>query len=419
MTTPAVDAKSGVRASDYNPLLPEVRADPYPYYEVLRRESPVHQIVPGAPFYCVSRYDDVDFVVRHPELFSSVVLRGPTRAGGVSLSPNADALADHRLFESPMLIGVDPPDHVRLRRLVSRAFTPRRIADLEPRLREIAAECVDEVARRGEMDLQRDLAIPLPVIVIAQLLGVEIDRIDDFKRWSDALAVGLGGLSQEWSAEGVRGAFDEMVDYIEQMMAERRARPQDDLISALVRAEEGEILSASEVIAFVTLLLVAGNETTTNLIGNTMRALLRHPGQLDQVTRNHALIPATIEEALRYDSPLQGLGRLAKREIELAGTTLPEGALVMVLFASANRDERQFADPDRFDVHRNPQGHLAFGQGVHFCLGASLARLESRVALETLFDRCREFRLAEDEITLVDSLFVRGPKRLRLHFERA
>jgi cytochrome P450 len=269
------------------------------------------------------------------------------------------------------------------------------------------------------MDLQRDLAIPLPVTVIAQLLGVETEHAERFKHWSDALAVGLMGLSQEWSLEDVRQAFDEMADYIERMMAERRARPRDDLISVLVQAGEDDILSTSEVMAFVTLLLVAGNETTTNLIGNGMKALLRHPEQLAEVARDPALIPAMLEETLRYESPVQALPRTVVHETELAGTKLPEGALVLALFASANRDGRQFPDPDRFDVHRNPQGHLAFGHGVHFCLGASLARLEARAAFETLFDRCRDFRLVDDEIPLLESLFVRGPRRLRLRFESA
>ena len=415
MTT-ADDAKPEIHASDYQPLAPEVRADPYPYYAALRRESPVHQIVPGMPFYCVSRYDDVLAVVQHPELFSSSVLRGPTRGGGSSLYPNAEALGDHRLFESPMLIGVDPPDHGRLRRLVSRGFTPRRIAALETELREIARRCVDAVAPRGEMDLQHDFAIPFPVIVIAQLLGVDVDRAAQFKHWSDALAVGLGGMSEDWTIDDVRRAFDDMAEYLDRMLAERRAAPRDDLITVLVQAEEGDRLSTSEVMAFVTLLLVAGNETTTNLIGNAMKTLLRHPDQLERVAIDPARIPAMLEEVLRYESPLQGLARLLLRESEVGGTKLPEGALVTALFASANRDESQFADSERFDVDRNPQGHLGFGQGVHFCLGASLARLEARIAFEALFARCRDFRLADPEIPLIDSYFVRGPKRLRLEF---
>lgn len=412
-------AKAEIRAGDYDPLRPDVRVDPYPYYAALRRETRVHQVTPGVPFYCVARYDDVLFVVSHPETYSSDALRGPSRDRTVSLFPNSDALADQRLFESAWLLGVDPPDHGRLRRLVSRGFTPRRIAGLEPRMREIVSRCVGAVIDVGEMDLQRDLAVPFPVTVIAQLLGVEAERIEQFKHWSDAVAVGLSGFSQEWSLGQIRDAFEEMADYIERMMAERRLRPRDDLITTLMQAEEGDVLSTSEVLAFVTLLLVAGNETTTNLIGNAMKALLRHPDQLAEVAREPALIPAMLEETLRWESPVQGLARTVVRDTQLCGTKLPKGALLMVLFASANRDERQFPDPDRFDVHRNPQGHLAFGQGIHFCLGASLARLEARVAFEVLLERCRSFELADEDVPFVESFFVRGPSRLRIRFETA
>jgi cytochrome P450 len=214
----------------------------------------------------------------------------------------------------------------------------------------------------------------------------------------------------------VRRAFDEMADYIDRMMAERRARPRDDLITVLVQAEAGEALSTSEVLIFVTLLLVAGNETTTNLIGNAMKTLLRHPDQLVRVAQEPARVPAMVEEVLRYESPLQGLSRTALRDVELCGTKLPKGASVLVLFASANRDERPFSDPERFDLDRNPEGHLGLGHGIHFCLGASLARLEARVAFEALFARCRDFRLADPEIPLLDFLFVRGPTRLQLKF---
>jgi cytochrome P450 len=408
---------SEIRASDYNPLRPEVRADPYPYYAALQRESPVHQIVPGMPFYSVTRHADVLHALQHPELFSSTGIQGLPRA--TSMGSSAGAVTGHRLLRSAMLIAVDPPHHTRLRRLVNRGFTPRRIALLEPRAREIARACVETAAAPGEMDLVRDLAIPLPVTVIAQLLGVEADRSEQFKYWSDAVAVGSSGMSQEWSASDVRAAFDAMADYLERMLDERRARPRDDLISVLLQAEEGDALSTGELLAFVALLLVAGNETTTNLIGNAMKALLRHPEQLAQVARDPALIAPMLEETLRYDPPVQGLPRRVMQPTELAGTALPAGSDVLLMFAAANRDASRFPDPERFDIHRHPEGHLAFGHGIHFCLGASLARLEARVAFEALFERCRDLRLADDDIPFVDSWVVRGPKQLRLTFEDA
>jgi cytochrome P450 len=224
-------------------------------------------------------------------------------------------------------------------------------------------------------------------------------------------------MSAEWSPAAVRQAFDEMADYVERLLEERRTQARDDLISVLVEAEEGDALSTGEVLAFVVLLLVAGNETTTNLIGNAMKALVRHPDQLAQVARDPRLVPGMLEEALRYDPPVQGLPRRVMQPTELAGTSLPAGSDLLLMFGAANRDESRFPDPDRFDIQRHPEGHLAFGHGIHFCLGASLARLEARVAFEALFERCRDIRLADDEIPFVDSWVVRGPKRLRLQFE--
>jgi cytochrome P450 len=416
MASPVVDA-GPIRPSDYNPVRPEVRADPYPYYAVLRREAPVHQIVPGLPYYTVTRYADVLFALQHPEIFSSTGIQGLARSSTAGAASHTGR--ESRLFQSSMMIAVDPPDHTRLRRLVNRGFTPRRIGLLEPRLREIARGCIAKVAPRGEMDLMRELAIPLPVTVIAQMLGVETGRIDQFKHWSDAVAVGFSGMSGEWKPPDVQRALDEMADYVERMLDDRRAHPRDDLVSVLVQAEEGDALSTGELLALVVLLLVAGNETTTNLIGNAMKALFAHPDQLAQVAREPALIPGMVEEILRWDSPVQGLPRRVMRDTELAGTALPQGCDVLLMFAAANRDESRFDDPDRFDVHRHPEGHLAFGHGIHFCLGASLARLEARVAFEALFERCRDLRLADPEIPLVESPVVRGPRRLRVAFEPA
>jgi len=410
---------SPVSAADYSPLRPEVRADPYPYYAAMRRESPVHQMLPGTPLYALSRYDDVVFALHHPELFSSTALQILAQGGGVSLGPNSGALVGHRLLESAMMIAVDPPDHGRLRTLVNRGFTPRRIAALEPRLRELAAGFVDQVAKTGRMDLVADLAIPFPVTVIAELLGVEPDRRDQFKHWSDVIVIGLSGASGEFDKADVRKTADEMAEYIDRIASDRRAAPRDDLISALLEAEEGDALTTGEVMSFVVLLLIAGNETTTNLIGNGTKALLRHPDQLALVASDATHIPAMIEETLRYDSPIQGLPRKAMREVELEGGTVPKDAFVMLLFASANRDETRFPEPDRFDLGRDTQGHIAFGHGIHFCLGASLARLEARMAFETLFARCRNLRLDAGEIPMIESMLLRGPRRLPLAFDPA
>jgi len=416
MIEPLGETTPVVSAADYNPLRPEVRADPYPYYAALRRESPVHQIGQGLPMLAVSRYADVRHVLHHPDIFSSAAIQSLLQ-GGVDLGPNSGALTGHRILESPMMIAVDPPDHARLRRLVNRGFTPRRIAALESRLRMIFGELLNRVVRDGRMDLMRDLAVPFPVMVIAELLGVEPARHAQFKAWSDSTVLGLSGGGGEFSAADVRRGADEMGAYIDEIVAARRQRPHEDLISVLVGAEDGEALSTSEVLSFIVLLLIAGNETTTNLIGNAMKALLQSPDQLGEVIAAPALIPQMLEEAVRFESPIQGLPRHATQDTAIAGTPIPKDSMLMVLFGSANRDEAQVTDADRFDIHRGVEEHLAFGHGVHFCLGAALARLEARVAFEGLFERCREFRLVGNEVPMIDSLVLRGPDSLPLEFE--
>ena len=413
-------APGGVpRAGDFNLLSAEVRADPYPYYSALRRDSPIHPLVEELPFYAVTRHRDVLHVVHNPETFSSTALQMALQGSGMAIGPNSGALAGHRLLTSPMMIANDPPDHGRLRRLVNRGFTPRRIAALEPRIRELAREFVGRVAEGGEMDLVRDLSVPLPVTVIAEMLGVELDLRDRFKEWSDAFVVGLSGGAGQYSPDDVRRAADEMADYIGEIAAQRRVEPADDLISVLVDAEEGEALSTGEVLSFVALLLIAGNETTTNLIGNAMKALLAHPDQLERVRSDPSLIPQMVEETLRYDSPIQGLPRTATCDAELPSGTVPKDAMLLVFFGSANRDDDEFPDAGRFDIDRSAPTHVAFGHGIHFCLGAALARLEARVAFEVLFERCRNFELRADDIPMVDSLVLRGPKKLPLGFAHA
>lgn len=392
-------------ALGYDPFAPDVRENPYPYYLELRRRAPVYQ-VDGAGLWVVSRYDDVVFVVKHHELFSSAPMNfQAVREGFFSAS-------------AATIIGADPPAHTRLRTLVNRGFTPRRIADLEPRIRAIADELVASLRERQEFDLTADLSIPLPVIVIAEMLGVEPERRADFKRWSDSIITMISGTPTEQEGLLLRPHMKAFRDYFEEVIARRREYPKDDLISVLVRAQETEqALTAEEVIAFAALLLVAGNETTTNLIGNAVLALLDHPSEIAKIRANRQLISNLVEETLRYDGPVQGLFRMTTQEVEIAGSTIPAGAVVMPLFASANRDERQFEDPDRFDVTRNADGHLAFGFGIHFCLGAALARLEARVALEALLFDLPRFVLADNgRVERINSIFLRGPKALPLAF---
>jgi len=392
----------------YNPFAPEVRENPYPYYARLRAEAPLYCVDPLG-LLVVSRYDDVVHVLRNPQLFSSSAMGAAAMFGGETEAPRGATI-----------ISADPPEHTRIRNVVNRAFNPRTIEEMEPRIREITDELLGRVATKGEFDLVADLAMPLPVIVIAEMLGVEPARREEFKRWSDDIVRAMGGTLPNEERAGVRESMQEFRAYFDEVIERRRKEPRDDVISVLVRAEaEEQALSPDEVLAFAAILLVAGNETTTNLIGNAMLALLANPDQLAKVLADPSLIPNLVEEALRYDAPVQGLFRRATQDVELAGTVIPAGAVVMPLYASANRDERRFPEPERFDVKRDAAGHLAFGYGIHFCLGAPLARLEARIALGALLTRFQSLAPTREHIERVDSFFLRGPKSLPLTFTAA
>ncbi|HEU4427922.1 MAG TPA: cytochrome P450, partial [Myxococcota bacterium] len=288
-------------------------------------------------------------------------------------------------------------------------------AQLETRVRAIARETLAGLDGKREFDIVSELFVPLPVTVIAEMLGVEPERSADFKRWSDCAVAGATGGAGALGPVHVLQGLAELSHYLIGVVEQRRRDPQDDLISTLIRAEDGETaLTPGEIVLFTLLLLVAGNETTTNLLGNALLALLAHPEELARVQRDPRRIPALVEEALRYDGPIQFLFRQATRDVELAGITIPAGAIVLPLLGSANRDEKEFPSGDRFDVSRSTQGHLAFGLGIHFCLGASLARLEARIVLEELLPRYAGLELLEPRVQYVDSYLVRGPKRLPL-----
>ena len=399
---------------DYSPFAPEVRDDPYPYYKRLRDEAPVYRVEPFG-IYAVSRYDDVMNIVKNPEIFSSKAIQSFLLGNLVAESMSEE---EREIFQSPILISTDAPEHTRMRNLVNRGFTPKRIAALETRIREITRQALDQIDPT-DFDLVRDLNVPLPVTVIAELLGVESERITDFKRWSDAIVGGISGTDEE-SKQLFTESRGQFRAYFKEVVERRRREPGDDLISVLVRAEEDlGVLTPAQILGFTLLLLVAGNETTTNLIGNTMLALLNNPAQLEKAAADPTLIPGMIEEGLRFDSPIQGLVRTPTRDTELHGVSIPKEAVVMILFASANHDERQFADPDRFDLTRNSQGHLAFGYGTHYCLGSSLARLETRVAFEELLARFRNFEMIQDHTERIDSFLIRGPRSLRMRAEPA
>ncbi|PTL85896.1 cytochrome P450 [Vitiosangium sp. GDMCC 1.1324] len=387
---------------------PEVKNNPYPFFAEMREKAPVLW-VERFQAYAITRYEDVAYALKNPALFSSedILLAGRNREERSPL----------KLGSVSSLVTSDPPLHTRLRGLVSRAFTPKRISDLEPRVRELSRGFVAEMTAREDFDLMDGLATPLPVTIIAEMLGIEPSRYRDFKRWSDMIAASTSNLSGEHSEEALRSA-QEMLAYMTEVAEARRREPRGDLISVLVQGGEGaSALTPQEVNSFAILLLIAGNETTTNLLGNALNALVRHPEQLEWLSQNPSACAATVEETLRYDSPVVTLLRRTTQEIELSGGKIPAQSSVLVVVASANHDPRKFPDPDRFDIRREPQGVMSFGHGIHFCLGAPLSRLEAPVALQELLARTPRLAFAPRQPERVEygpSFTLRGPRSLWL-----
>lgn len=413
----------------FEPFDPALRANPYAAYRRLREEAPVHY-APDAEVWCVSRYEDVMHVLKEHETFSSHGMRIMLMQGGREGPPPVEwrlfrfiALVALKARMHPRNFGTarglimeDGVEHAEMRTIVNRGFTPRGIASLEPRVRELTAECLAPLERGEAFDVMKDLAIPLPVTMIAELLGIEPEMRETFKGWTDTVieSISTNEGRADRLAEPFVDMFVNMSAYLRKTAKARRKRPKGDLISKIVALQDGRGLSDYDIVTFVMVLLIAGNETTTNLIGNTVHALLDHPDQLERVLADPSLIEPAIEEGVRFDGPVQMLFRQTTRDTEIRGVSIPKGAMVAPILGSANRDERQFADPDRFDVERRAQGHVGFGFGKHFCLGSSLARLEARVVLEALLPHLAERARVAEPREWVDSFLVRGPTRLRL-----
>ena len=397
----------------YNPFIPEVHANPYPMYARLRAEDPVHWSA-LMEAWVLTRYDDVVAVLTDSR-FSADRRQARNRF--------ADEIARRAEEFGPFgrtrtMLTSDPPEHTRLRRLVSKAFTPRMVEGLRPRIQEIVDELLDAVAQNGRMDVIRDLAYPLPVIVIAEMLGVPPEHRDQFKHWSDEIVGVLGGpLVPQETLERSRVAVHELAEYLSGVIVERRREPREDLVSGLIAAEEqGQILSEDEMLATAMLLLVAGNETTTNLIGNGMLSLLRNPDEMERLCADPSQVPTAVEELLRYDGPVQATGRVAMEDLEIGGQKVTKGQAVLTVLGAANRDPAQFGKPDELDLDRQPNEHVAFGDGIHFCLGAPLARAEGQIAFETLLRRFAQPRLETDNLQWGGSFILRGLKSLPILF---
>jgi cytochrome P450 len=388
-----------------NLLAPEIRANPYPLYARLRREAPVSQVDPRG-MWVLTRQEEVLFALKHPELFSSASL---ARALEVGWLGRAHPLASGMSF-------ADPPRHGRLRGLVQQAFTPAALGRLEPFIRSAVEPLVAAVLERRQVDFTQELALPLASSVIGQLLGLDTFLYKRVKRWAEDV-VGMSGVPPDDTARQaqVRGSVEELRAYLEEAIDARRHQPREDTVSALVHARlDGEALTHEEILSFLFLLLVAGLETTVLLLGSAMVLLREHPQVFAQVRAAPDRLPRFLEEVLRYEPPVQGSMRVTTTEVELAGVRIPAGALVMPVVASALRDERHVTDGERFDPDRPGAIPLAFGQGIHFCLGAPLARLEARVALEVLLPRCGGLGGRPEQVVWTRSLATRGPAALPL-----
>ncbi len=382
----------------YDPYAYEIHEDPYPTYRRLRDEAPVYEH-PGLGFYALSRFDDVWKAIQEWDTYSS--------AEGVSLERSSGT-------SPPMIIAMDPPRQQQLRRLVSKAFTPRRIAELEPIVRRLTRKYLEPVISRGSCDFVQDFAAKLPMDVISTMMGVGDDDQDMLREWADTLLHREPGKPE--IPEAGLEASGKLARYFAEDLARRRARPGDDLISALLVAEvDGERLTDAEIVGFCFLLVIAGNETTTKMLGNAMVLLERHPDQRAWVVANPAGLGGAIEEVVRYDNSTQMLARVLTRDVPCHGTTMRAGKKLLLLIGSANRDERTIERPDVFDIRRE-QSHLAFGHGVHVCLGASLARLEGRVALAEVLPRMPDYAVEPAGLVRVHSANVRGYSQVPIRF---
>jgi cytochrome P450 len=391
----------------FNPMDPGFIADPYPTYHALRATDPVHQSPLG--FWVLTRYEDVATVLRDPRFAKEAIAAFVAARFGVVPPGMGLSMLDR-----------DPPDHTRLRGLVSKAFTPRVVEALRPRIQQIVDGLLDRLEGATSMDLIADFAYPLPVIVICEMLGVPVEDRDRFKEWGLDIARGLDAIWLPPDSEVTRRAMASrtaLTGYFRGLIAERRARPRGDLLSALIAAEEaGDTLTESELLATCILLLVAGHETTVNLIGNGTLALLRHPAELRRLREQPGLIGSAVEELLRYDGPVQRTARVPSGPVTIGGRSIAAGDMVMPFIGAADRDPAQFPEPDRLDITRADNRHVAFGLGIHFCLGAPLARVEGQIAINTLVQRLPKLALATNRPEYRQSLTLRGLAALPVAF---
>ncbi len=378
--------ESGV---SYDPTSARIRNDPYPTYDRMREKDPVHKMRLISAW-ALTRYEDVDMVLRDHRRF----------------------LKDDDIIEYRSMLNSNPPDHTRLRAIVSKAFTPRSVAELHPRIERIVNGLLDDMEGEGRFDLIEKFAFPIPITVIAEMLGVPSEDMDKFEDWSNDISLVIEPYQTEEQEARVNRASEELFDYFEGIMEQRRREPRDDMITALMNAEEeGDKLTHDELLGTLLLLLVAGNETTRNLIGNGTLALLRFPDQLQRLRDNPDMLDSAVNELLRYDSPVQLDGRFAQEDVEIGDTRIQAGERVISAIGAANRDPAVFTNPNALDIARREKSHISFGRGIHHCLGAPLAMMEGRIAFAALLDRFSSIELvAEPEFR--EQIVLRGVEEL-------
>jgi cytochrome P450 len=400
-------------ALQFNPADPATNADPFPIFRRLQDEDPVHwsDRVKG---WNITRYEDVRAIALDRAMSADRV----RPFFDVLPGEEQRRLADLGHYLTLWAVFKDPPDHTRLRGLMNRAFTPRAVEALRPNIERIVDDLLDAIVERGNADVIADFAYPLPASVIMDMLGVPRSDLGVMKVWSDdiALFVGIARATPD-KYEKAQAGTREMAAYFRRLVTERRKAPREDMISALIAAEEqAQHLTEDEIVATCILLLFAGHETTANLVGNGVLAFLRHPAELAKLAARPELAAAAVEECLRYDGPSGALARVVAVAHEMGGRQLKPGERVYAWMNAANRDPRRFSDPDRFDIERPDNRHLTFGHGAHFCLGAPLARLEAQIAFPRLFERLRGLELTTNKFEWVDSLILRGVKKLPVRF---
>ncbi|MBI3993623.1 MAG: cytochrome P450 [Candidatus Lambdaproteobacteria bacterium] len=398
---------------DFSLSDPDVIRDPYPTFAALRARDPVHWS-PALRAWVLTAYDDVRQVLNDP-LYTADRMTPFVQASERHGRGKAAELG--RLLRH-WVVFHDPPDHMRLRRLLNRAFTPREMKKLEPRIARMVRLLLERIAPRGETDLIADFAYPLPALVIMHMLGVPEADLERVRVWSEELGTFIGHSVESDRYERAHTAITEMADYFRRMARARRAHPQDDIVSALVGAmDEQGTLSEDELACNALYLLFAGHETTTNLIGNGIYHLLRNPAQYRLLRERPELVPTAVEEFLRYESPAFSSLRVASQDLELRGARIAQGERLVAFHSAANRDPAVFTDPERLDVTRDPNPHLSFGVGPHFCLGAPLARLEGRLAFEALLQGLPNLQLLDEHPPWSAQLILRGVTRLSLRFD--